>query len=289
MAVLAAVVAWGLGNVLIKYIRLSGLSIAFNRLWLGAAVFTLLLMAQGGRITWRSLRFALPGGVAFGLDVVLFFTAVKHTSVADASIITALQPALVFLVAGRLFGEKVSGSTLVWTGVAIAGTIVAVLGSSVGAGRTLGGDLIAVASLLAWAWYFIASKQCRRRLGALEYQAALTIVAAVVVSPLALATSHDLIIHDPSTFGWVLVMVVVPGGGHLLMNWAHEYVPIMFASTATLAIPVVATVGAVLLLNEVVSGIQAVGMIVVLIALALILRRPPASLAALETPTPETP
>ena len=284
-----AVVLWGLGNVLVKHIRLSGLAIACNRLWLGAIVFTLLLLARGGRITRRSLRAALPGGLAFSLDLVLFFIAIKHTSVADASIITALQPALVFVVAGRIFGEKVSRSTIAWTAVAVAGTAVAVVGSSNAAGRTLSGDLLAAASLGAWSWYFVASKQCRQQFGALEYQAALTIIAAIVVTPAAVIASRDLVIHDASTFGWIVVMVVVPGGGHLIMNWAHEFTSITLASTLTLAIPVIATVGAAILLGEAVTLVQTAGMAVVILALAMVLRRPLATMAVIETPSPESP
>lgn len=274
-AAVAAVVCWGLGNVLVKYIRLTGIALAFNRLWLGTVVYSLLLYARNGRLTGRALRLAAPGGLAFALDVMLFFTAVKHTSVADASIITALQPALVFLVAGRLFGERVTGRILGWTALAVLGVAVAVLGSGQGAGRTISGDLIAAVSLGAWAWYFVASKRCRQHLGALEYQAALTIVAAVVVTPVALLTSRDVFVPDWATAGWVLVMVLVPGGGHLLMNWAHRYAPITMASLVTLGVPVVATVGAALLLAEQITLVQTFGMAVVLVSLAAVLWHPP--------------
>jgi drug/metabolite transporter (DMT)-like permease len=274
-AAVVAVVCWGLGNVLVKHIRLTGLSLAFNRLCLGSVVFTAALFLTGGRLSWRTIRLAAPGGVAFGLDVALFFTAIKRTSVADASIITALQPALVFLVAGRLFGEKVTMRIIGWTVLAIAGVGVAVVGSASGAGRTLQGDLIAAVSLAAWAWYFVASKQARQQLGTLEYQAGLTIVAALVVAPFALVGSHDLVVHDWSTAGWVVVMVAVPGGGHVIMNWAHQYAPIILTSMITLGIPVVGTIGAALLLGEQVTFVQTLGMVIVLVALALILRRPP--------------
>jgi drug/metabolite transporter (DMT)-like permease len=281
-AAILAVVSWGLGNVLVKHIHLTGVSLAFNRLCLGAVVFTVALLLTGGHLTWRTLRVAAPGGVAFAIDVTLFFTAVKHTSVADASIITALQPALVFVVAGRLFGEHVTRRIVGWTALAVVGVGIAVVGSAAGAGRTLEGDLIAGASLVAWAWYFVASKQARQQLKALEYQAGLTIVAAMVVTPFALATSHDLVVHDWSTAGWVVVMVVVPGGGHLMMNWAHQYAPITLTSMITLGIPVVGTIGAALLLGEQVTLVQSLGMAVVLVALALILRRPPLAEAPLE-------
>jgi drug/metabolite transporter (DMT)-like permease len=276
VAAVVAVVCWGLGNVLVKHIRLSGPSLAFNRLCLGAVVYTLALSLRGVRLTRRTLRLAGAGGIAFGLDIVLFFTALKHTSVADASIITALQPALVFLVAGPMFGERITARIAGWTTIAVVGVSIAVVGSSSGSGRTLGGDLLAAASLAAWAWYFVASKRSRQRLGALEYQAALTVVAAVVVTPFAVFTSRDLVVHDWSTAGWVLVMVLVPGGGHLLMNWAHRYAPLTLASLVTLGVPVVATIGAAVAIGETITLPQSAGMAVVLVALAMVLRRPQA-------------
>ena len=273
-ASILAVLCWGLGNVLVKHIRLSGLSLAFNRLALGSIVFTAAVYLTGGRITLRSVRCAMAGGIAFGLDIALFFTALKHTSVADASVITALQPALVFLVAGRLFGERITTRTIGWTLLAAGGVVVAVFGSASGAGRTAYGDLIAAGSLGAWAWYFVASKQAREQLSALEYQAAMTIVAAVVVAPIALIGSHDLVVHDSATAGWVLVMVLVPGGGHLLANWAHRYATITLMSMLTLGIPVVATIGAALFLGEPVTLIEGIGIAVVIIAIGMVMRPP---------------
>jgi drug/metabolite transporter (DMT)-like permease len=273
-AAVVAVVFWGLGNVLVKHINLSGLSLALNRLCLGAIVYTGALYVTGGRLSLRSLRRAAAGGVAFGLDIALFFVALKHTSVADASIITALQPALVFVVAGRLFGERVTGRVVAWTGLATLGVAISVFGSSSGAGRSTGGDLLAAASLAAWAWYFVASRQAREQMGALEYQSALTIVATFVVAPLALVTSHDLVVHDPATAGWVLVMVLVPGGGHLIMNWAHHHAPITLMSMVTLGIPVVATAGAALLLGEPVTLVEAIGMSIAVLAIAMIVWHP---------------
>jgi drug/metabolite transporter (DMT)-like permease len=73
----------------------------------------------------------------------------------------------------------------------------------------------------------------------------------------------------------------VPGGGHLLMNWAHRYSSISMASTLTLGIPAVGVLGAFLILGEAVTAIQLFGIGLALTALALILRRsPPPDVAA---------
>jgi drug/metabolite transporter (DMT)-like permease len=271
LAATAAVVAWGLGNNLAKYIRLSGTSLAFNRLWIGFLWFTLLFMWRGGRLSWHSLRLAAPGGVAFALDVGLFFTSLRHTSIAIASIISALQPALVLLVAGPLFGERVGRREWGLTGLATAGVVGVVVGSSAAAGGSFFGDALATGALLAWTWYFIASKQARQVLSTLDYQASLTLVAAITLTVPALLSGHRLAPPDWSTLGWISVLVLVPGGGHLVMNWAHEHTPIVITSTLTLALPVVATALAYPIFGEPVTWLQLFSMAVVIGALGALL------------------
>jgi drug/metabolite transporter (DMT)-like permease len=127
--------------------------------------------------------------------------------------------------------------------------------------------------MLTWAWYFVVSKRARRTLGALEYQAALTICAAVVVTPVAVVSGASLRIPDLHDLVLVLLMVTVPGGGHLLMNWAHAHAPVTLTSLLTLAVPVVAAVGAALFLGEGLTVGQVLGMALAVAALALVLQR----------------
>ena len=207
------------------------------------------------------------------MNIVLFFTAMHHTTVTDAMIISALQPALVFVVVGRMFGERLVPRDLVWTAVAIAGVAAVVLGAAAGSGRTLFGDLFAVGALITWAWYFVASKAARRDLGAVEYQAALMLIGAVVVTPIALLTRAPIAIHRSSQWIGLAAVVIVPGGGHFLMNWAHAHTRLTVTSLLTLASPVFSAVGAWMFLHEQLTLVQLAAMAVVVGALATVVRR----------------
>lgn len=264
---MVAVTVWGLGNVLARFIDLSGPSLAFDRLWFGSFYCVALVYAFRRPFGWEQIRRAAPGGIAFGLNISLFFTAVKLTSVTDATIIAALQPALLLAVVNRLFGERVTWAVVTGTMVAFAGTALVVLGPGAGGKHAVLGDVLAVGALLSWAWYFVASKQARRTMATLEYQAALTIVAALVVTPVALINGSRLV-GEWSTWGWVVLLATVPGGGHLLMNWAHAHVRLTVTSLLNLATPVVAMGGAALLLDERVGWIQVVGTAIVIGSLA---------------------
>jgi drug/metabolite transporter (DMT)-like permease len=272
IAAAAAVVVWGSSSVLVKNIEgLSGLVIGFHRMWIGAALTSIAFLAAGGRFSWRLMRASCAGGIAFALDIVLFFSALKETSVANATIIGAMQPVLVLAVARRLFGERPHLRDAFWAAVAIAGAVIVVAGGPAGGDASLHGDLLAVAALVAWTWYFIASKQARTHLGSFEYLAGLSIVAVVTVTPIVLLSGESIAV--PTTADWVYIVIValVNGAlGHFLMNWAHAHVPIVVTSLMTLGIPVFATATAAIFIDEPVTLLQVFGMGVVIGALAVV-------------------
>ena len=269
---------WGAASVLAKSAdHVDGLTLAFHRLWVGALAMVVIYTLRGGRLRLRLLWTALPAGLAFAADIGLFFTAVKHTTVANATMISALQPALVLFVAGPLFGERVRPSDVGWTFVALVGVGIVVFGSSTTPSWSAFGDLLAVVCLFAWTAYFVFGKQARARLDAVEFVAAMSVVAFAAIAVVALGSGHDLSVPDGGTWAVILALGLGTGGiGHFLINWAHGHAPLVLTSLLTLLIPVVAMAGAAVFLGEEVVALQIVGAVVVLGALAvLVWRRQP--------------
>ena len=278
LATTAGVSIWGASSTMVKSIDgIDATGISFYRLVLGAVLLVTVHLSRGGRITWSMLRISALGGVAFGLDIVLFFSALRETSVANATVIGALQPILLAPIGVRLFGEQLGKRVVVWSIVAVAGTAMVVLGATGVPEWSLRGDLLAVGALGSWTLYFVASKQARRQLGTLEYFTGLSVVACVVVAPYALLVGADL--SPAGTSDWVTIVVVTVFSGalgHVLLNWSHEHVPLQVVSLLTLLVPLVATVGAVTFLDESVSALQWFGMAVVVAALAVVVLERPA-------------
>lgn len=267
-----AVVVWGASSVLIKQVdRLNGLGIACYRIWLGAAVVTIAFVASGGRVTKILLRRSLYGGLTFLADLVLFFLAVQETSVANATVIGALQPLLVLLVSYRLFGETTRAGELAWGAVAIIGSVVVVTGGDAGGANSRTGDLLAVGALVAWTAYFVATKSARRHLSAFEYLTGMSIVAAIGILPLPFIFAGTL--RGTTTSGWVIIVfITLINGllGHFMMSWAHAHVPLLSVSLLTLAIPVVGAATAALFISEPLTLLQVGGMAGVITSLALV-------------------
>lgn len=263
--------AWGIGNVAVAKAPLGGLALAFHRLWLGALLYTIALGLRGGlRFTRRDVRLALPGAVAFALDIAFFFEATKHTTLADATTISALQPLVILALAGRRFGERVRALHVVCALTAIAGVALVVRGSGATGKVTLYGEVMAILATGAWAWYFVASKEARRHLGTLEYLTLVFLLGIPLMGVVALLSGQ---LTGPEgrigveSLAWVAAVVLLPGSGHLLVNWAHHHTTITLTSLVTLLMPVLSTAGAAVFLDQPVGPLQVVGIVVVTAAL----------------------
>jgi drug/metabolite transporter (DMT)-like permease len=272
LAATSAVVVWGASSVAIKQVEgLNGLGLACYRIWLGALLVTVGFLATGGRVSRRLLRLSFWGGITFTADLVLFFCAVQETSIANATVIGALQPLLVLAVGSRLFGERARLAEVAWGAVAVAGTALVILGGDGGGANSTWGNVLAVGALISWTAYFVFTKTARQELSAFEYLTGMAIVAAIAVIPLPLVFEGTMGSTDLDGWLVILYLTVVNGLlGHFLMAFAHGHVTLLTVSLLTLAIPVFAAAGAALWIDEPLTLVQAGGMAVVLVALGLV-------------------
>ncbi|HZR84409.1 MAG TPA: DMT family transporter [Candidatus Binatia bacterium] len=274
VAVALAVLTWGWSNVAIKTVSTTGLVASFYRLWLAIPVLWLLPAVSARRrrrldASW--LRASAIGGTLFGFHQVLFFTSLKLTSVANVSIIGALQPALVLLVAAPLFGEPVTRSAIGWAAVAVAGTGLVVIGSHGSPGWSPLGDAIAVVNLFAFTAYFLFSKRARARVEATDYVIGMTTVSGLLVLAVCVATRQDLASPTPSDWPVLVGLALVSGTlGHVLTNWAHAHASAFVVSIMLLGVPVLASAGAAAFLGETITPAELVGGAIVLGAIARI-------------------
>lgn len=274
LAVAGAVVTWGWSNVAIKAVSVTGLVASFWRLWLAVPVLWLLAAVSPGvrsGLDRKWLVGSLVGGLLFGLHQWLFFSSLKATSVSDVSIIGSLQPALVLLVAGPMFGERVGATAIAWSLVALLGTALVVVGGHGLPGWSARGDLLAAGNLFVFTTYFLASKRIREDVGATAYVVGMTTVSGIVIAAICFATGQDVLSPKASDWPSLVGLALLSGTlGHVLLNWAHPHAPAFVVSILLLGVPVLATAGAAVFLGEVPSGLQVAGGALVLFSIGCI-------------------
>jgi drug/metabolite transporter (DMT)-like permease len=273
VAVSGAVVCWGAGNILARQPDLSGVQLAFWRLTLSSLCYAAIVLVRRGRLTWVQFRACLPPAVMMGLWLITLYEAIKSTTVTNVSMIVSLAPVLLLWSAARRFAEPVSLKLLGLVAAALAGTALVLFGSTSVPTWSLRGDGLAVLSLLIFSANMVLTKEARQKVGAMELQAVVWIVAMIVVAPPAALVGEGLSMPDATTWLWVFMLLAVPGSGELLMNWAHKHVRISVSSMALLGAPPITMVGAALFLDEPIKLAQVIGGTIVIAALAAVIRR----------------
>jgi drug/metabolite transporter (DMT)-like permease len=253
-----------------KHIELEGLALGFHRfVWLALGL-GLIMAVRGQRLSLIGFRLSWLPGLLFAANIAMFFTAIKLTTVANATVIGAIQPAMSMVLVGRIFGERVHRSDIWLTGCSIAGVVLVVYGSSSKPEWDFRGDLLSIGSILAWTWYLFVTKRARQEIGAIELQTTLTIVAAVVMLPIALLSGQSMSV--PGSSIWFLALLAIVGGiGHTLVNFAHGHTKLLLVSLMFLGIPVLATSWAAIFLGESVNRRQVTGMAIVLAGLGVLI------------------
>jgi drug/metabolite transporter (DMT)-like permease len=267
-----AVMAWGASGPVIKAIHMDGLALGFWRFLIYVTVLGAWMRGRGACLSRRIVIGALPGGVSLGLDVVFFFSAVKITNVVNATTITAMQPVVVAVFAARVMGEHIRPRDVVAAAFAIAAVVTIVVESSGSPEWSGWGDLLSVGALFAWSAYFIFSKRSKGVMSPQQYTLGTGLWAVGICLASSLIFTQRLEVPDGSDVLPLLGLTLGAGVlGHSIMNWSLVRVPLWLGSTLTLLIPVVGAIVAWIFLDESLSSVQVLAMVVVVAALAAIM------------------
>jgi drug/metabolite transporter (DMT)-like permease len=268
-----AVCAWSTGTILAKYIDMGSLAIGFWRFAFFAVMIIVWMQSRGTPFRLQVMRDSLWGGLALGADIALFFSAVKLTSVVNATIIGAIQPIVVGVIAARFFGERIGLRNVIWSLVALGGTVAVVAASAGEQSNDWRGDLLALAAMLSWSAYFITSKNSKKTMTSTEFTAGTALWSMLICGVLGVAFGQDMSWPSMSNWGLLIAMAISSGLiGHAMMNWSLVRIPLWVGSTFTLLIPVFSALMAWAFLGEAISIAQAVAMAVVIGALAVVVR-----------------
>src|SRR5580658_1586058 len=266
---------WGFTGIIVTYSKTAPFVLTFYRLWISAALMLLALLLRRRTLSWRVVVRAAPSGVLLGANLACYVFAFRLTTIADASVIGALQPALVLIGAAMLFQEQVGLREVLLTAVAIAGVCGVVTDKGISIGAHGKGDLIAVIGTLAFTGYWLFAKQARSGIPTFEFMAGVWIAAAVALTPVALASGESFTAVPARNWPWIVALAIVPGVGHVMVNWAHRFVDASVSSVITILNAPVAAIAALVILRQLLSAVQIACGSVAVVAIALVARGRP--------------
>ena len=274
VAMVAAVLAFSSSSTIIKWAEVPGSVLAFWRMLIAVVRLSFVVLvrkAHTGRpapsaATWRAV---FPAGLAFGLNITIFFTAIGRTSIAHAEFIASLSPVLLVPLGALLFHERPDRRALPWGLVSLAGlAIVLFLGGSQG-GATVGGDLLVVVVVATWIVYLLCARRARATVDVVDFMATMMPIGVLTAAPMALVIAGDEI-WPMTAKGWIaacLLGVLTGMIGHGLIAFAQRELPVATIGIIQVAQPAIAVCWSFLILGERIEPAQIPGMALVIAGL----------------------
>jgi drug/metabolite transporter (DMT)-like permease len=280
-----ALLGWSASNLFVRASHTNAEVFAAWRLWLAVIPLSILVIVRrrrGVATTFRAPGMSrsrwslvvLGASALFAAGMVTGFSAIDDTNLLDVTLIGSLQPILIVGFAVAFLHEKAQWSLVARGGVAIAGTVLVALASPSGPGR-LAGNLLALVSMVFSAGWFLYGRVLRDRfrIDPLSLMLCVLTTSALLVTPLALASRGSLHI-SLAGLGYAGATMAAGTTAHVLVVWAHRFLPTSVSAPLLLAEPPIVGFGAWASFGQKPAALAIVGSAVVLIALWGVVRSP---------------
>ena len=276
LALIALVIAL-LGFALTpNFVRLSEIGPIATGFWRALLAAPLLFALQGynsvrrenvaKRLRPREVVWLLITSLGMAGDLILFQSAVHHTSIANAALIGGLFPVIATLGAWLLFGERITPIFIVGLVVALSGTTFLVYAGGTPLQPIALGDYFAAGAAFSFATYVLGLKQLRGRFSTATVMSWNLGVSACLLLPLAILLGEEIL--PPSLYGWIVLIafaLVVDVIGRTSYTFSFARLTASFIAVGMLVVPGIAAAIAWVLFGETLSYLQ---IIAALLALA---------------------
>jgi len=285
-AVALAIVLWSASALSVRAGHADAMTFTAWRLWFALPPLAAIVAIRKRNGAVRMLRpprmsrvrwaFVIAGaGFFFSSGAVTAFAALNKTRLLDVTLIGALQPVVIIAFAVAFLGERIERSKVLLAVVAVAGTALVALSTAGGGDWSTVGELLAVASLFLNVGWFLYGRIVRDRdpVDPFAFLLWVLFAAALIVTPLAAIGDKGL--HLPAAaIGYAFLTMILGTTAHVLVIWAHRYMPASVSAPFLLAEPPLVAIAAWICFGEALGVWEIVGSAVVVAALWGMVRTP---------------
>lgn len=193
-------------------------------------------------------------GILLGLHFYFFFTAVKLTDIANATLLGTTAPLFTMLVEIFWLKRKVSTNTIVWISIIVCGSIIIVLNDfNFSSDYTLGSIAAIICSLLLGVG-FIISEDIRQTESTISFSRTLYMTAAVTIFIISILTNQsvvDFAINKYNILGLLALGIIPNMLGHNSLYYIIKYISPTIVASVPLGEPVIASILAFFIWKEV--------------------------------------
>lgn len=218
------------------------------------------------------IKFSFLSGIALALHFIGFFIAMRYTSVAVGTALTALQPIFAAYFVKRLGGTIPKRA---WTGMSIAfvGVVIITGVDLTISRRAFLGDLAAIACAALAAMYVVLGARARESVSTATYTSIAYLTCSLVSLGFALVVGTELV--DFEAREWLLLIALIAGAqilGHTILNFTLKSLSPAIASLVVFFEVPVSAVLAFWWLNQLPPLGTVPGLILILVGCRVFLR-----------------
>ena len=228
------------------------------------------LLVDAERVTTTDAVWAVGSGVAVGLGLVCFYTAMTRGLISVIAPVTAVTGALVPVLYALGGGERPGGAAMAGIALAIAAIAVVSLGSAghAEAEASRGALPLAFVAGILFGLFYVCFARVHEDAG-LWPVAISRLASASVLVVLAIVVTRGLAVGRRAA-PWVVAIGALEVGAAVTLLLAIQSGPVSVASVLASLYPVTTTFLAALVLRERLRGLQLAGVALALVAVALI-------------------
>jgi len=283
LALLAGVTCIGFSGIFTRSAGAPGIVMAVWRVAIATLVLFIPFWRQDPRrrrMRRSLLGLAIFGGVLFSTDLGIWQASLDYTTAANATFLGNTAPLWVGLLTLVVLRERLPRRFWPSAVLAVGGAALMIF-SSQGDVSVQQGDLMALSAGLFWAGYQIVTARVRVRMSNLSYVWIMSATCTVLLLPIIPLSGFSFTGYSSRT----MLLIVMAGlvsqvGGYLGINYSLGYLSAARVTILIMLQPVIAAVGAYLLLGEAFDGWRLVGGGLIMVGVYLVTRPERASSTA---------
>lgn len=276
---IAAGILFGTASIFIRFLgEVDVFSIAFWRLTIASAMLTLIFIILRKPFEFSNMlenfKNLVVLSVFLGLHFIFFISAVKDTTILNATVFVNTTPIFSMFISSFIFKVKPSRLAVLGLSTSFIGACIIAYAetSPSGFSPNLKGDLEAILAALVEAFYLNFGRKTRGQMPLLSAMLPICLLAAVIVGAISIPTGHTLVF--PAELKILVPLVCL---GLLPTAMAHTLYFSCLSNlksfeTATMALlePIGATILGVFLFQEIPETIFVFGAFLILLGIVFV-------------------
>ena len=213
----------------------------------------------------KSVLLCVLSGICLAAHFTTWFESLKHTSVASSTAIVCTEVIWVSIGYCLFMKGKMNWKVILCIAVMVAGSMLIAFSDSMAGEGHLYGDILAVIGAISVAGYTLIGKEMRKSMTTTAYTYIVYTTCALVLVGTTIFQGYGVTDFSIRTIGAGFLLAVVSTiMGHSVFNWCLKYFTPSFVSGARLCEPVIASIVAIFLFQEIPAAMQVLGSAIVI-------------------------